>query len=95
MNYWSWGGKYVGKRSGDVLYSRRGNPLGRFYGDELYDFSGKYIGEIRSGNRLIVNKTHKHKRASISSKPCGIVGSSYCDYVGYAMLAGYEDFTLE
>ncbi len=59
MNYWAWGGKYVGRRSGDYLYSSDGNPLGVFYDDELYDFSGKYIGEIRNRNRIIVNKSHK------------------------------------
>ena len=62
MNYWAWGGKYIGRRSGDYLYSKTGNPLGVFYDDELYDFSGKYIGEIRKENRIIVNKSHKNKR---------------------------------
>lgn len=36
------GGKYIGRRSGDYLFSKIGNPLGVFYDDELYDFSGKY-----------------------------------------------------
>lgn len=95
MNYWAWGGKYIGRRSGDYLYSKTGNPLGVFYDDELYDFSGKYIGEIRNENRIIVNKSHKNKRKSGRCKPCGKCGFSYCDYVGYVMLCGYEDFNLE
>lgn len=95
MNYWAWGGKYIGRRSGDYLYSATGEPLGVFYGDELYDFSGKYIGEVRNKDRLIVNRSNKHKRKSGRCKPCGICGSSCCDYVGYVMLCGYEDFTIE
>lgn len=95
MNYWAWGGKYIGRRSGDYLYSKNGTPLGTFYGDELYDFSGKYIGEIRNQNRIIVNKSYKSKRKSGRCKPCGICGCSYSDYVGYVMLCGYEDFKFE
>lgn len=94
MNYWAWGGKYIGYRSGDYLYSKHGEPIGRFYGDELYDFSGHYIGEIRNRDRLIVNKSSKYKRKSSICKPCDSVGCSYCDYVGYVMIAGYEDFSI-
>ena len=69
MNYWAWGGKYIGSRSGEYLYSSAGNPIGVFCGNELYDFSGKYIGEIRNGNRIIVNKSSKNKRRSGRRKP--------------------------
>lgn len=58
-------------------------------------FSGKYIGEIKNQNRIIVNKSYKNKRKSGRCKPCGKCGCSYCDYVGYAMLCGYEDFKFE
>jgi len=95
MNYWAWGGKYIGHRSGDILYSKNGNPIGRFYSDELFDFSGHYIGEIKSGNRLIVKCSSKNKIKSMSTKPCNTFGSSYCDYCGYVMYAGYEDFSYE
>lgn len=95
MNYWSWGGKYIGSRSGEYLYSKKGNPLGVFYDNELYDFLGNYIGEIRKKNRIIVNKNRKNKRKSGKCKPCDKCGTSCCDYVGYMMLCGYEDFNLE
>lgn len=95
MNYWAWGGKYIGRRSGDYLYSPNGNPLGVFYGDELYDFSGKYLGEIKSENRIIVNQAHKHRQKPSHCKPCSRCGCSYCDYVGYVMMAGYEDFRID
>ena len=95
MNYWAWGGKYIGYQSGVYPFSNHGEPLGKFYGDELYDFSGHYIGEIRNQNRLIVNRSSKYKRKSSIYKPCGSAGCSYCDYAGYAMIAGYEDFLVE
>lgn len=94
MNYWAWGGKYIGSRSGDYLYSSTGNPVGVFCGNELYNFSGEYIGEIRNNNRIIVNKSSKSKRISSRCSPCRRCGCSYCDYAGYAMLAGYEDFSI-
>jgi hypothetical protein len=95
MNYWSWKGKYIGSRSGKYLFSKKGEPLGYFVGDELYNFEGKYIGEIMNTDRIIVCITKKNKSNSSCMKPCNHVGMSYCNYVGYAMLAGYEDFKLE
>lgn len=92
MNYWAWGGKYIGYRSGDYLYSRNGNPMGKFYGEELYNFSGDYIGEIRSNDRLIIRSSKKDKRKSTITRPSGRSGRSYCDYIGYVMMVGYEDF---
>lgn len=94
MNYWAWNGKYIGRQFGDYLYSEKGNPLGVFCGDELYDFSGKYLGEVKRENRIIVNQAHKFKRIASRCKPCGTCGSSHCDCIGYAMLAGYEDFSI-
>lgn len=92
MNYWAWGGKYIGHRNGDVLYYKMGTSIGRFSKDELYGFSGHYLAEIKNNNRLIVDKSKKHSIRSISSKPCNTCGTSYCDYVGYVMYAGYENF---
>lgn len=89
------GWKIYWKAFGGLSLFKNGTPLGTFYGDELYDFSGKYIGEIRNQNRIIVNKSHKSKRKSGRCKPCGICGCSYSDYVGYVMLCGYEDFKFE
>ena len=93
MNFWAWGGKYIGSKSSDILYSYKGYPIGRFYGEELYDFNGKYIGEIKNNNRIIVNLSKKSYTRSVSSKPCSHSATAcYCDYAGYAMYVGYEDF---
>ncbi len=59
MNFWAWGGKYIGIRSGDILYSYKGFPIGKFYGDDLYNLNGRYIGEIKHNNRIIVNLAKK------------------------------------
>lgn len=95
MNYWAWGGKYIGHRIGDYLYSKNGKPIGKFYDNELYDFNGYYIGEISSEDRLIVNNNSKYKRKCSINEPCNTVGHTYCDHVSYAMYAGYSDFKTE
>lgn len=42
MNYWAWGRKYIGRCYGDYLYSKTGNPLGIFYGENnILDFYKK------------------------------------------------------
>lgn len=95
MDYWSWGGQYVGFREGNYLFSKKGTPIGVFRGNDLYNFKGRYIGEIRSKDRLLVNKSKMHCIAPISTIPCNRVGRSYCNYVGNIMIAGYEDFRVE
>lgn len=95
MNYWSWRGKYIGFRDDDFLFSKTGKPLGYFSGDEAFDFDGNYIGEIMNTDRIIVYKSKRTRRNSCCAKPCKHAGMSYCDYVGYAMLVGYEDFVIK
>lgn len=94
MNYWAWGGKYAGHRSGEYLYSPSGKPVGWFDGEELFDFNGNYIGEVKNKDRIIANKSSGHARRGVKAIPCNVCGTSYCDYVGYAMYAGYEDFKV-
>ena len=88
--FWAWGGKYIGSRDGDYLYSKKGKPIGYIDGDEVFGFDGKYLCDIID-DRLIVKKgtcTVGGARA----KPSKVCGSSYANYTGYAMLAGYQDF---
>lgn len=92
MNYWAWGGAYIGFRKDSYLYSRAGKPIGRFVGEEIYDFKGKYVGEIRNKDRLIVDRSKKNnKMQGMVAIPCLSAGTSYCDYAGYCMISGYED----
>lgn len=93
MNFWAWGGKFIGYEQDGILYKHTGEPIGKFYGEELYDFNGKYIGEIKNDKRLIVNLGKKGHVKSCTSKPCSHSAiAPYCDYASYAMYAGYEDF---
>ncbi len=95
MNFWAWGGKYIGKRIGDYLYLRNGEPIGVFVENELYNFDGYYIGEIRNEKRIIVKKSKKNKKRERIRKPMPRMSSiGYCDYCGYVMYAGYEDFLI-
>jgi hypothetical protein len=90
--FWTWGGECFGYRSGDNLFAHHGRQVGRFHGNEVYGSDGRYLGEIKSRNRLITN-TSKIGQARYAFGP--IQGGSYAryaDYVGYAMYSGYEDF---
>ena len=66
MNFWAWGGKYVGVRYEDILYSYKGTPIGRFENNILFDFNGKYIGEIMQKDRLIINNGNTHLRSHVA-----------------------------
>ena len=62
------------------------------HGDEVYGSDGRYLGEIKNGNRLITN-TGKKGWTKFSFGP--VQGGSYAryvNYVGYVMYVGYEDF---
>jgi hypothetical protein len=90
--YWTWGGECFGYRRDDRLFAYHGLQVGRFYGDEVYGADGRYLGEVKSGNRLI---THLGKKGWVKSSFGAVQGGSYAryaNYAGYAMYAGYEDF---
>lgn len=90
---WTWDGRCFGYRDGDDLWTHDGKHVGRFHSDEIYAPNGRYIGELRSGNRLITNKNKKSKRLSSFAPHGQRVGyAKYVDYVGYVMIAGYEEF---
>ena len=96
MNYWAWGGKYIGKRVEEYLYSYKGKPIGYFSETEIYDFNGNYLCEISDENdRLIVNKSKKWKKKASRSKPSNIGATTpHVNYVEYVMTLGYEDFII-
>ncbi len=91
--FWSWSGKYVGYRSSDYLFGADGRQMGYFAeGDEVYGCNGDYIGEVRSGNRLITNLRKKRwTRAGFTAR---VVKSlpPHNDVSPKEMLAGYQDF---
>jgi len=66
-SFWTWAGAYVGYRLSDSLFSPSGRQIGFFApGDEVYSCGGNYLGEVRSGDRLIANPRKKGSRTSQS-----------------------------
>lgn len=92
-HYWAWGGKYIGFRDGDYLYSKKGTPIGYFNKSEVYDFNGQYLCEVKK-ERLIV-KPGKSVVVGAMAKPCNMSGQAYADSAGNVMLAGYQDFAWD
>ena len=56
--YWlsTWGGECFGYREGDNLRTYTGKHVGCFHDDEVYAPHGWYMGEIRLGNRLVIDR---------------------------------------
>ena len=93
--FWNWGGRYVGYRQTDCLFGDNGRQVGYFAeGDEVYGCNGDYIGEVRSGNRLITNLKKKawtrrsFEPRSLKSSP------GHPDVNAKEMLNGFEDFPV-
>ena len=77
--FWTWGGKYVGVRQKEYLVACDGTVLGKFFGRDIYDQDGYYVGELGKGGRLIKNRTKSSTRRPAFSRgvkgtiqpPCG------------------------
>lgn len=93
-SFWSWNGKYVGYRISDFLFSNEGRQIGSFAeGDEIYGCGGFYVGEVRSGNRLIANLSKKAwTRQSFAPQPARTRSPGHPDMPPKDMLTGFEDF---
>lgn len=93
--FWNWSGLYVGYRLCDDLFSYDGRQVGYFAeGDEVYGCNGSYLGEARSGNRLITNLSKKAwTRECVTSR---LLKSSarHGDVEAKQILAGFEDFPV-
>jgi hypothetical protein len=93
--FWNWSGHYVGYRLSDGLFSYDGRQVGYFAeGDEIYGCNGDYMGEVRSGNRLITNLSKKAwtRRNLIPRFMKSSPG--HRDMDSKPMLAGHEDFPI-
>ena len=89
---WTWSGRSFGYRQGDLLFTKNGNHIGYFQDEEIYSVHGNYLGELKNG-RLIIKNGSKHKRSSTCVPIAGTNYADRADYAGYAMRAGYEDFS--
>lgn len=91
--FWSWGGRYIGVRQGEYLVSCEGKVLGRFYGNEIYNQEGFYIGELGRNDRIYKNRNKCCQRRGIFSYGIrGTINQRYRDYAPYPSIAGYEEF---
>ncbi len=88
---WTWGGVCFGYRRDDKLFAKHGRQVGRFHGDDVFGTDGRYLGELRNG-RLIRRKGGKSVIHGSFAPTLGGSYAGYANYVGYVMLAGYEDF---
>ena len=94
--FWTWGGEYIGVRKDDYLWCYSGKVLGKFYGHELYNADGLYIGEINRENRIIVNtRKRTYRRPAFSKGIAGCVSMKYREIPVYPLLTGYADFKFE
>jgi hypothetical protein len=90
---WTWKGKSFGYRHGNELRLQDGTHVGTFVGDEIFGLGGKYIGEIRNGNRLIARKASKGKSGPTVSRKMKLGGQvGRVNMVGFVSFVGYEDF---
>ena len=93
--YWNWGGSYIGVKQRNYLVACDGTVLGKFYGKELYDKNGNYIGELGRNDRLIKNKTKEpFRRLTFSPYVKGTITSPVKSIAPYPMISGFEDFTV-
>lgn len=92
QNLWTWGGKYFGYRSNDLLITHKGVCAGQFSGQNVFDRKGRYLGELKNNYRLITNKSKKSLRGGMAPRFKYAATAPYVNYVGYVMYAGYEDF---
>lgn len=91
---WTWKGKSFGYRQANNLRLRDGTHVGSFVDDFVFSLDGAYLGEIRSGNRLITHKASKSsKKGPRVRRKTKLVGQvERVSLVGLAGRSGYEDF---
>jgi len=95
QSFWSWSGQYVGYRLSDGLFSCDGWQMGYFAeGDEVYGCQGQYLGEVRSGNRLITNLSKKTWTRSRLTPRWLQSSPGHRNVYAKEMLAGHEDFPV-
>jgi hypothetical protein len=88
---WTWGGECFGYRIEEKLFTHFGKQAGRFDGTTVYGSDGKYLGELHQ-ERLITHQSKRNYRGGSFAPVLSGAYAKYADYVGYVMLAGYEEF---
>jgi hypothetical protein len=89
---WTWGGAHFGYRDDDDLWTYAGRRVGRFHGSEVFGEDGRYLGEVRDGDRLVTKILRKEQRKGVLSPRHRAVRRRRETRPAHGMLAGYEDF---
>lgn len=90
---WSWGGRCVGYRIEDSLFTCEGKQLGQFgEGDEIYGCEGDYLGEIRSGDRLITNLSKLAWKRNAFAAGFSKMSSGRAEASAKQIPIGFQDF---
>lgn len=93
--YWTWGGQYVGVRQREYLVACDGTILGKFYGRDIYNQDGNYIGELGRNDRLIKNRTKETtRRPAFSRGVKGTITAPLRSCAPYPLIYGFDDFEL-
>ncbi|MBS6642195.1 MAG: hypothetical protein KH366_01275 [Clostridiaceae bacterium] len=91
--YWTCSGRYIGVSQNGYLVSYTGHVIGKFYGNEIYNADGTYIGEILKEKRLVKNKNKTIQRRPMFSRGiCGTITTKYCDIGSLPLVGNFEDF---
>jgi len=90
---WTWGGEPFGYFDGEYLYTHYGKNVGRLRSQFIYAPDGSYLGEIRSGNRLLTSIARKSTCSlTFKPKPDRPAVERRESIAGSGMYIGYEDF---
>ena len=93
MWLWTWGGECFGYREGDYLWTYLGKHAGCFHGDEVYASNGWDLGEIKQGNRLVVDRS---KSGQLKPQFAQAIDRLTCPrndhYPALTLYLGHKDF---
>jgi hypothetical protein len=90
---WTWGGECFGYREGDDLWTYSGKHVGCFHGDEVYAPNGWYVGEIKQGNRLVVDRSKSERVKAQFTRPLDrLICPRYHDYPALRLYLNHKDF---
>ena len=91
--FWTWGGRYVGVRQKEYLVACDGTVLGKFFGRDIYDQDGYYVGELGRNDRLIRNRTKSAtRRPAFSRSVKGTIQAPLRDCAPDPLIYGFDDF---
>jgi hypothetical protein len=92
-------GKHIANFVNGQLHEPSGSNIGHYLEDQkiFIDMSGRYLGEIVQGNRLMYNRSSPHRSVNYGNYGnYGNVGNygNPGNYGSIGMIGGYEDVRL-